>query len=156
MNPTANLNAHRRVRSRFSAASIAIYKIGARLNSSLANAHFSLFWVLGQIPPYPYRTLADSQLLGLIGQAFCVGGGDRNGTWNGWVAAGSSWHLAVGGFVRSATRWVAAVHAPPPNCQREQREQRETRNPGQPTPAAINAPRENIRRSGSPSLRQIQ
>ena len=114
MNPTANLNAHRRVRSRFSAASIAIYKIGARLNSSLANAHFSLFWVLGQIPPYPYRTLVDSQLLGLIGQAFCVGG-DRNGTWNGWVAAGSSWHLAVGGFVRSATRWVAAGQAPAPN-----------------------------------------
>ena len=144
MNPTANLNAHRWVRSRFSAASIAIYKIGARLNSSLANAHFSLFWVLGQIPPYPYRTLADSQLLGLIGQAFCVGGGDRNGTWNGWVAAGSSWHLAVGGFVRSATRWVAAVQAPAPN-----KTTGTTRNTESRTTYPSNAPREKIRRSGA-------
>ena len=32
---------------------LGIYKIGARLNSSLANVHFSLFWVLGQIPPLP-------------------------------------------------------------------------------------------------------
>ena len=51
LNPTAGLNPT--VGSDPVFRQLDIYKIGARLNSSLANVDFSLFWVLGQIPPLP-------------------------------------------------------------------------------------------------------
>ena len=63
-----------------------------------------------------------------------------------WVAAGSSWRVATGGFVRSAM----GRGRPPPHPTRRRRRNMESR-----TTHPSNAPREKIRRSGTPSLRFV-